>query len=211
MKRAPWIAAGAAAAALGAWLLFPHGERGRQAAAAATAPHDAADEKLAALSGRLASLEREAAVRRATVAAPPPAGTADPAAAPDPSGRASAPRPPQHTGDEVYHGLERHFGREAKDPAWSAETEASIAHAFQGGAFAGSTMLRAECGTTICRVDVSHESDMAQNDFLGAVRGAPPFDRGGFAHREIDPDSGQVRTIVYMPRDGQDLPLPDDG
>jgi hypothetical protein len=158
------------------------------------------------MSERLASLEREAAVGRAPREAP----LAVDAGASAPPAVAHA-APPLRTGNEVFHGLEKHFGREGKDPTWSAQAEASIAGAFRSEALAGSTMLQATCGTTLCRVDVAHDSATAQEGFVWSVRSVPPFNQGGFAHRVDDPGAGTSKTIVYVVREGYELPSPGEG
>jgi hypothetical protein len=207
--RAPFIALGIAATALAGWLLFPHGERGRKAAAAPTAHHDEAGDALAAMNERLASLERREALRSLAKDAPAPSDTAAPAAAPAAS--AAAPRPARRTGDALYQGLERHFAGEARDPAWSAQVTASVGEALQDPAFAGSTLLHAECGTTLCRVDVAHDGFAAEQGFFPTAMSTPPFDHGGMAHRVHDPSSDKSRTVVYFAREGHTLPSLDEG
>lgn len=202
--KARLLAAGVAATALAGWLLYPHGPAGRRDTPAAAARHDQAGDGLAVTNERLAALEREVALRGAPREA---ASTADPSAPAAPARRAgaAAPRAPQRDGNEVFHGLEQRFGTEGKDTSWSAGAEASIAQAFRSESLAGSRIVRAECGTTLCRVEVSHESAATQEGFVWTVRGIPPFDHGGFAHRVDDPGSGTSRTIVYMPREGHSL------
>jgi hypothetical protein len=209
--RALFIAAGVAATALTGWLLFPHGERGRTAPAA-TAHHDESDKRLAAMNDRLASLERGMAARRsgndAPAAAPAPT-------APETGDRAQAgdsPRSaPQPTADEVASGLEKQLAHGPKDPVWSAQAQAGIANAFRSESLAGSSVLRADCAASFCRVDVSHSSAAAKQGFLWNVRLVPPFDKGGLARQFDDPDTGESKTVVYVVREGHDLPMPEEG
>ena len=210
--RAPFIATGVAALALAAWLLSPHGERGRKGLAAApTAQHDGTDEQIAVMRHDIASLKRELVARRSD--ASPPAATADAPEAANGRGRTSdsPARPPRRSMEEIAHGLDQHLGHEGKDPAWSAKAETAIAAAFHEDALKGSSMLRADCHTTVCRVEVSHDDAAAQRDFLGSVRLVPPFNQEGFARRVDDPATGTSKTVVYVAREGYALPQLDDG
>jgi hypothetical protein len=202
--RAPLIAAGVAATALAGWLLFPHVERGRQAKAAPTAHHDEAGDALASMNERLASLERRETLRTLMKDAPAPSDTAAPAAEPAP--RTAALRSVPHTAKEFSEGFAQHLARQARDPAWSAQAEASVAAALRTEAFTGSTLLRADCGTTLCRVEVSHDGLSAEQGFLSNVKSTPPFDQGGFALPIHEPGSDKSRTIVYFAREGHTLP-----
>jgi hypothetical protein len=207
--RAPFIATGVAAMALAAWLLSPHGARGQKASAAPTAHHDQAGDELAGLRAELTALERQVARGRPRSDAPAPA---DAPAAADP-GRAAGAEParPERTLEQVIHGLDKQLGREAKDPAWSSQTEARIAEAFRSEALAGSTVLRAQCVTSFCRVDVSHESEAVQHEFVRNIPRVPPFDHGGVAHPVVDPGSGKTTTVVYVGREGHAPPDLDEG
>lgn len=52
--------------------------------------------------------------------------------------------------------LERRVESEARDPAWSRETEATLARVIPNQLGPAVTIAEARCGTTICRTRLSH-------------------------------------------------------
>jgi hypothetical protein len=103
--------------------------------------------------------------------------------------------------------VETHFWQESDDPTWSRGTETSIAHALTSAAFDASRLLAADCRTTLCQVEVSHESEVAQEGFIDTFPFALSFETEVF-YQHIDDGRSIPRTVMYMARAGQRLPVP---
>lgn len=207
--RAPIIvAAGVAALSLAAWLFVPYGSK---TTAASTAPRadqrDDDDRAVAEMRRDIAALKRAAARRDPSAAAQPSAAAPD---APERAReRATDPPPAPRTPEEISHGLDHDIEQQKRDAAWSPRAESAFAAAFSGDALKGSTMLRADCRTTFCRIEVSHLDADAQRSFLSTARTLPPFNQEGFA-RTVADSQGVPRTVVYVAREGELLPRPDE-
>ena len=98
------------------------------------------------------------------------------------------------------------FLQQADDPSWSRQTEASLTQVVTGEAFDGSRLLTAACRTTLCHVEISHESEAAQSGFIDHFPFALPFDTEVFYQR-IEDDAGTPYTVMYLARAGQRLPM----
>ncbi len=103
--------------------------------------------------------------------------------------------------------VETHFWQESDDPTWSRDTETSIAQALTSAAFDASRLLAADCRTTLCQVEVSHESEVAQEGFINTFPFVLSFETEVF-YQHIDDGSSMPRTVMYMARAGQQLPVP---
>jgi hypothetical protein len=122
----------------------------------------------------------------------------------------SAVAPDGSEGDRAQNLLahvETHFWQESDDPTWSRDTETSIAQALTSAAFDASRLLAADCRTTLCQVEVSHESEVAQGGFIDTFPFALSFDAEVF-YQHLDDGSSMPRTVMYITRAGQQLPVP---
>jgi hypothetical protein len=98
--------------------------------------------------------------------------------------------------------VETHFQQESDDPTWSRDTEASIAQVLTGAAFDGSHLLAADCRTTLCQVEVGHESELAREGFIDNFPFALSVDTEVF-YRHIGDGGSMSHTIMYVARAGQ--------
>jgi hypothetical protein len=129
---------------------------------------------------------------------PPPAGAGDAAAEePDARERDRAARA------AFERGLDDHLAAEAADSTWATATEARIVEAVRTG-FAGTRVRAAVCKASLCRVELDHDDDEAQERFLARVTFTAPFDGRGYIRRSRPGEPHTTR--VYLARNGQPLP-----
>jgi hypothetical protein len=164
----------------------------------------------ARLEGRIAALERELEAARLR-AAPAPAATA--AAPVDEKARAAEAPPPrepkapgQRFREVVDHYAAFHAGQPL-DRSASARAAREAAATLNEANVAGSTAESVDCRTTVCRIEVGHADQAAQAYFVRHIPHRPPFDGAGFYHR-VDDEGGQSRTVVYVAREGFEMPPP---
>lgn len=151
----------------------------------------------AAPSGEVAALRAEVAQVRAAL----PRTAPDAPALDDPQ-----PAPPEAAAPDPAR-LDELVDTEAYDSSWSGDTERAIAAVIETDA-AGSELIDVTCRTSLCRVVVKHADEPTQLAFLGRVLPSPAFHAAGFAQRFTDPDDpSDVRTVVFLARGDQPLPL----
>jgi hypothetical protein len=103
--------------------------------------------------------------------------------------------------------LRDYFQVEPADAAWSQQTTDLIKNRFADTEeLAKTPILAAECRSTLCRVEVSHEDSGRQAEFEATL----PMLFGGELPRtmmfaEEQPD-GSIRQTVYLARDGHGFP-----
>ena len=97
------------------------------------------------------------------------------------------------------------FWQEAKDPAWSHETEQILFQAMDTELLEGSNLLTAGCQTTLCQVEAEHDNDEARDSFMSNFLTQVPYDTQAFYHHIEDGD-GLSRTVMYLARAGHELP-----
>jgi hypothetical protein len=111
--------------------------------------------------------------------------------------------------------LDEEFSQEKTDVEWSQEAAGQIvkvadkvlnAHGPGGGA----SLVDANCRATLCRIELMGESIEAINHFAQMF----PLELGwqGSMHQTVvhEPD-GSVRTIMYVSKDGHELPAEEEG
>lgn len=82
----------------------------------------------------------------------------------------------------------------------SVEVEAAVADVLRTDDFTGSTLVDADCRSTICRVEVQLDDEDAHDRFVSAVPTSRPFATSGMIRRleDIEPP----RAVVYFARKG---------
>lgn len=106
---------------------------------------------------------------------------------------------------DITADYERYFWQEREDSDWSRETEGQIVHILESTALEDSDLMLVDCRSTLCRLEVSHDDDEAQLQFLDTLPLTAPFDAEGFYER-IDDGDGFSRTVVYLARVDHQLP-----
>jgi hypothetical protein len=129
--------------------------------------------------------------------------------APD-SPAAEGPTRPALTQEEVsardrrrFEGLARRLAAEPLDLGWGPATERTIADTMKKPVFKGSKLLEATCRSTLCRFEVSHETDADRHRFSSALPTRLPSLPSGSMRNAEGPDR---RTIIYVAREGHRVP-----
>lgn len=155
------------------------------------------DERSAAPSPVLASV-----VVNGSPAATPSAPTSEP-----------APPPKVPTTEEMRDGLNVHFYEEAVDTSWSETTRRQLQTRVSGLLPAGSKLVSMECRSTMCRAEVAHPDLEAHREFIRAGFSSPAEMWRIATNVSLgEPaDSAKVTSIVFLSREGRELPYDIDG
>jgi len=166
----------------------------------AAAPADPSGE-LARMQGEMQLMRRQMSVMAQQQAGAKPASTAS---------EATAPKPPPPTQEEVsardkrrFENLGRKLAAEPVDRSWAPATERLIATTLQKPIFKGSKLLSATCRSTLCRFEVSHDSDVDRRKFGSTLPNRlPSLPSGSMRNAEGD----ERKTIIYVAREGHRIP-----
>jgi hypothetical protein len=115
----------------------------------------------------------------------------------------------------VHDALEAVFVSESRDGAWGMQASRTADNALAGGLAPGSTVRPAECRSTLCRIESTHDGYASARRFVGRL--AAPEGRpwnGAFYAGPISQESGTgaVTVIMYLAREGAEMPtIPDRG
>lgn len=207
MRRASVAAVGLvmALSAGSLWLLSPAREGSHKAHVASAAEGVESKETMRAMKEDLEALRGEVARARAERGRAAEVAEAKAKATDERAAHTAEPRHPRRDTAEVAHSLDTHIAEEPVDAAWGHSAEASIHDALRAETFAGSSLVRAECRSTLCRVEVAHDDPAAADRFFEQVRFSPPFDRGAGVVTRVG-EGASRRTVVYMAREGRALP-----
>jgi hypothetical protein len=99
--------------------------------------------------------------------------------------------------------LNQRLTKEGDDPSWGPEAETRIASLFSTEKIKGSRIRRADCFSTLCRVEVDHDDVEAQERMGNNLPMEPPFDGETMIQRIDDPLG--PRTLLYVARQGHVL------
>jgi hypothetical protein len=164
------------------------------------------------LSAELAELRAEVQLLRrqlGTVARPQLAPAARDPAAPE----TAAPAAPPPTPEEVsardrrrFEGLGRALAAEPVDRSWAPATERLIADTMNRPVFKGSKLLDATCHSTLCRLEVGHDSEADRRRFSSVLPTRLPSMPSGSMRNAEGPGR---KTIVYVAREGHRIPRED--
>lgn len=87
---------------------------------------------------------------------------------------------------------------EARDADWGRPLEARIHDLV--AAERGSHAVSAACQTTLCRVEVEHDTPDAQDAFVQRLMRSPVVQGGSFVKPMNDGEHGPFRSLVYVAR-----------
>jgi len=91
------------------------------------------------------------------------------------------------------------------DAGWSAQHEVKISDAFSREEWQQSSLIGAQCKSTVCRVDVLHNDSESEQRFMAGLSGSEAFaDTTGMFQRTENPD-GTTSVTLYVARPGQSL------
>jgi phage host-nuclease inhibitor protein Gam len=107
--------------------------------------------------------------------------------------------------------LEAALAREAADPVWSVTAAQEISRTLGDTRLEHTRLGEVRCGSTVCRIDVSHDSVDAEQGFIMQLGQLESFRQSeGFAQR-VERSDGSVATTMFISRSGHRLPNPSGG
>ena len=107
--------------------------------------------------------------------------------------------------DNLLSDIETNLQNEPTDQQWVADTRAVIEQTFASEEFSGATLTGIECRTSLCRVELLHDSLQSIDNFdvWWPQRLAPVLPNAVIDRVELD--DGSVSTLIYLARAGYDL------
>jgi hypothetical protein len=167
---------------------------------AAQAPPSDVQGQVAEMQSELRLLRRQLEVAsrqdRATPAAPAAQGAPPPA--PPLTEEESSARARRR-----FEGLAQKLDAEPVDHSWGPATERLIDSTMKKPEFKGSKLLAATCHSTLCRLEVSHETEADRRRFSSTLPTRLPSLPSGSMRNAEGPER---RTIVYVAREGHRVP-----
>jgi hypothetical protein len=119
--------------------------------------------------------------------------------------------PPQVTEEERRVFAESAFESEPYDAAWGRASRELLQQSVGSLLGASGRALAVECRSSLCRVDLEHETSDGQQEFLHQFRRSRVWRGGGMAVRldpQEPPSGGPVRLSMYLAKEGRSLPEP---
>lgn len=110
----------------------------------------------------------------------------------------------------IHQGMEMAFAGERLDPSWARDARRLVDTALSAHLPDGSRLTAVECRSSLCRVETTHESRNDAKEFTSKSLSDPasrPWN-GSFASgpTSVDALNGRVTQIVYLVREGHELP-----
>jgi len=103
------------------------------------------------------------------------------------------------------HSLSNALIEQDRDPSWSDMAVNQITTAVSSGQFPGSSIVTTECKSTLCYVDVSHDSYPDMQKFLDQFPASLGWSDSSGQFETLGGD-GELLTRMYLSRSGHDLP-----
>lgn len=133
----------------------------------------------------------------------PPALEQDP---PDPGDvAASDTAKPEPTDQEIAQTLDGALHAETVDPAWVRAMETRVGEYFRSERATGSFLVRSECRSTLCKLEVQHTGAESAEHFVDDVSAFIP--QGSNAVIQPRHDGATMQTVVWFTRQGH-APMP---
>ena len=108
--------------------------------------------------------------------------------------------------EDTLYALEETLRDEPFDGAWATGQESFMADHFGNGAVGVARLVDVRCQSTLCRVEVAHESEEDQMMFPMLGLADPGFSGREVLSRSIESPQGGWRTELYLSREGYALP-----
>jgi hypothetical protein len=102
--------------------------------------------------------------------------------------------------------LDSHFSGEPYDADWAPRMEADMQTALEQQEFADSQLIDLACQSSLCRLEVEHDNDGAEQTFLHQFLAMTGFTKTETYYWRETTDNGNVQMTYYISRDGQSLP-----
>jgi hypothetical protein len=202
MKRLGFIAAiiviGAAAAGI-SWWRYPFAKAASKASA-----EPSLDADVLRLKQEVAALRDRPATQRTVLQyVPTQAAPIESAAAPAPAPETDEQKMArlEQRAQAVAESFDRRLLTEPRDVAWGNEAVTQATESL--AKVPGATVLSSTCASTVCRVELSQQSNDEQRALGSSISNSPPFDQGTLYR--YDYDSVPPKTTLYVIRRGHDL------
>jgi hypothetical protein len=106
------------------------------------------------------------------------------------------------------HELDELAKTEPRDRSWASSYEEKIRDAVESTVSkdAGATIGSLSCGTSICRLELSHETAIAQARFLEQFQWKLPAKTGAHFYTGSPTRQGLAITVVHLVREGYPIP-----
>ena len=102
--------------------------------------------------------------------------------------------------------LDQTINDEERDEAWYPQAEKTIAFMLESEEFNGSELLTVDCQTTLCRVDVKHNTVAAEINFVHRFAVLSGFENSDSYYSNEEHENGEVTMSFYVSRNGYRLP-----
>lgn len=102
--------------------------------------------------------------------------------------------------------LDSHFSGEAYDADWAPRMETNMQTALEQQEFVDSQLIDLACQSSLCRLEVEHENNDAEQTFLHEFLAMAGFTKTETYYWRETTDNGNVQMTYYISRDGQRLP-----
>jgi hypothetical protein len=102
--------------------------------------------------------------------------------------------------------LDSHFSGEPYDADWAPRMEANMQTALEQQALVDSQLIELACQSSLCRLEVEHENDAAEQAFLHQFLAMAGFTKTETYYQRETTEDGSVQITYYVSRDGQRLP-----
>jgi hypothetical protein len=112
---------------------------------------------------------------------------------------------PGPTDQEIAQTLDRALRAEAVDPAWGTAMAARVGDYFHSPRATGSSLVRSECRSALCKLEVQHADAESAEHFIDDVSSFIP--KGSNAVIQPRHDGAVVQTVVWFTRQGP-APMP---
>jgi hypothetical protein len=146
-----------------------------------------------------AAREESASAADAALALEPTAASAQP-----PSGLPPTPEEEAELFTTYFGRLDQRRNAESRDAAWQMQVERKVRDVLIGE-MGRSKLQAAECGKTLCRLQVQHSDLLAQDSFMQQFH----LSVGSFMPQlSMYSPPGSLKSDVYVSREGSSLPKP---
>jgi hypothetical protein len=103
--------------------------------------------------------------------------------------------------------MENALGSEPADASGSMTTAAEISRIMQGPGLEKTNVNGVQCGTTLCRIDVSHSSPQSVMQFNIALNQIDTFGNSEGFVQQLPRADGGVDVVMYVSRGNHTLPV----
>ena len=116
------------------------------------------------------------------------------------------------TSEDIRDGLNVHFYGETVDSSWSRTARQAFQARLIDALPAGSKLGSVECKSSMCRAEIWHPDLEAHREFIRTGFSSPtkPWQAATNVTLGEKPDSGKVTSIVFLAREGHEIPYDQD-